>query len=77
MPLDGGRVADDSRIRAAATGSHRGPKNLNVQGVPVDGYLGLPVLSVVIQEFTNFSTGGNYGNTTLSDTAQTILLPCE
>ena len=70
-------VSDDSRNRAVAPGSHHGPKNLNVQGVPVDGYLGLPVLSVIIQEFTNLSTGGNYGNTTLSDTAQTILLPCE
>lgn len=54
-----------------------GTKNLNVQGVPVDGYLGLPVLSVTIQEFTNLSTGGNYGNTTPSDSFQTILLPCD
>ncbi len=56
---------------------HLGPKNLNVQGVPVDGYLGLPVLSVTIQEFTNLSTGGNYGNTTPSGSFQTILLPCD
>ena len=56
---------------------YSGPKNLNVQGVAVDGYLGLPVISVVIQEFTNLQTGGNYGNTTPSGSSQTVLLPCE
>ena len=69
--------ARDQRALAETLSDYSGPKNLNVQGVAVDGYLGLPVVSVVIQEFTNLQTGGNYGNTTPSGSSQTILLPCE
>ena len=69
--------SSDKRAVAAILSDYIGPKNLNVQGVAVDGYLGLPVISVVIQEFTNVRTGGNYGNTTPSGSFQTVLLPCE
>lgn len=70
-------TTSDKRDVAVILSDYSGPKNLNVQGVAVDGYLGLPVISVVIQEFTNLQTGGNYGNTTPSGSSQTVLLPCE
>ncbi len=41
----------------------QGGPELNVQGIGVFGYEGLPALALVLQEFQNGNVGGSYGNT--------------
>ena len=49
--------------------------DLNIQGIPVLGYQGLPAIALVLQEFQNGNVGGTYGNLVPAIAETTVLFP--
>jgi hypothetical protein len=72
VELDLTRNLENATIHSETGGD---PSYMQVLGIAVNGYVGLPATGLVLQTFENGSAGGTYGNAIPMTSTQQILFP--